>query len=111
MHAHKNSDKIVLLKQLHEAINDQLVEAIEQGLDEEAMENLPLYTIGVGSKVFRFPATIIYRVMFDKLFMGWDELCEDDLAGVEASPDEDTRLTKIAEAYDGQQNLLELFDD
>ena len=83
-----NRTKIKLLRALHAAINDQLMSAIDADEDWESLENMPLYVIGIGNKVFRFPATLIYRVMFDKLFEGWDSLSDDLLAGIEqaASP-------------------------
>ena len=83
-----NRAKIELLRTLHAAINDQLMSAIDADEDWESLENMPMYVIGIGNKIFRFPATLIYRVMFDKLFEGWDSLSADLLAGIEqaASP-------------------------
>lgn len=93
-----NQDRIELLRAMHTAINEQLCEAIDSGADSDMLENMPLYTIGIGGKVFSFPATIIYRVMFDCLFAGYDELKDDKLAGIDGTPDQLDVMDDLADA-------------
>ena len=79
----KNRSKIIMLKLLHDAVNDSINNAIEKNEDWINLETEPVYSIGVGKTVFKFPATLAYRVAFDALFDALANMATDECAGIE----------------------------
>ena len=79
----KNRSKIIMLKLLHDAVNDSNNNAIEKNEDWINLETEPVYSIGVGKTVFKFPATLAYRVAFDALFDALASMATDECAGIE----------------------------
>lgn len=94
-----NREKIELLRTMHNAVNDQLCEAIDDDIVEAyKLEGMPMYTIGVGSTMFTFPATLAYRLLFDSLLKEWDSL--DDGCGIEGARDINEDFTDLADAIE-----------
>ena len=79
----KNRSKIIMLKLLHDAVNDSINSAIEKNEDWIKLETEPIYSVGVGKTVYKFPATLAYRVAFDALFDALASMATDECAGIE----------------------------
>lgn len=79
----KNRAKIIMLKLMHDAVNDSISNAIEKNEDWIKLETAPTYSIGVGKTVYKFPATLAYRVAFDALFDALAGQATDKCAGIE----------------------------
>lgn len=99
-----NRDKIEMLRGLHSAMNDQLC-------DNPEAEAMQLYTIGIGGKVFTFPATIVYRVMFDRMFEAWDELKDDQMAGIDGPLNAEDEMEVISQSFDELWQKLDDLND
>ena len=99
----KNRSKIIMLKLMHDAVNDSLNNAIEKNEDWTKLETAQTYSIGVGKTVYKFPATLAYRVAFDALFDALASMATDECAGIEGyGSDHDTKELEA---------LQELLDD
>ena len=79
----KNRSKIIMLKLMHDAVNDSINRAIEKNEDWTKLETEPVYTIGIGKTVYKFPATIAYRVAFDALFDALTSMATEEGSGIE----------------------------
>ena len=79
----KNRARIIMLKLMHDAVNDSINSAIEKNEDWTEPETTSTYTIGVGKMVYKFPATIAYRVAFDALFDALTSMATDEGSGIE----------------------------
>ena len=106
----KNRSKIIMLKLLHDAVNDSINRAIERNEDWTKLETEPVYTIGVGKTVYKFPATIAYRVAFDALFDALTSMATDEGSGIEGyGSDHDAKeleaLQKLLDDPDIQKML------
>lgn len=99
----KNRAKIIMLKLMHDAVNDSINSAIEKNEDWTKLETEQVYSIGVGKTVYRFPATIAYRVAFDALLDALSDMAADSSAGIEGYDSD----------YDNQMlgNIQKLLDD
>ena len=72
-----------MLKLMHDAVNDSINKAIEKNEDWTKLETTPIYSIGVGEAVYKFPATIAYRVAFDALFDALSDMATEASSGIE----------------------------
>lgn len=99
----KNRAKIIMLKLMHDAVNDSINSAIEKNEDWTKRETEPVYSIGVGKMVYKFPATIAYRVAFDALFEALTDMSADSSSGIEG----------YGSDYDNQslEDIQKLLDD
>ena len=99
----KNRARIIMLKLMHDAVNDSINCAIEKNEDWTALETTPIYSIGVGEAVYKFPATIAYRVAFDALFDALSDMAAEASSGIEG----------YGSGYDNQMldDIQELLDD
>ena len=79
----KNRARIIMLKLMHDAVNDSINKAIEKNEDWTELETTPIYSIGVGEAVYKFPATIAYRVAFDALFDALTSMAAEASSGIE----------------------------
>ena len=79
----KNRARIIMLKLMHDAVNDSINKAIEKNEDWTKLETTPIYSIGVGETVYKFPATIAYRVAFDALFDALSDMAAEASSGIE----------------------------
>ena len=106
----ENRSKIIMLKLMHDAVNDSINRAIEKNEDWTKLETEPVYSIGVGKMVYKFPATIAYRVAFDALFDALTSMATDECAGIEGyGSDHDAKeleaLQKLLDDPDIQKML------
>lgn len=106
----KNRAKIIMLKLMHDAVNDSINRAIEKNEDWTKLETEPIYSIGVGKTVYKFPATIAYRVAFDALFDAVTSMATDEGSGIESyGSDHDAKeleaLQKLLDDPDIQKML------
>lgn len=106
----KNRFKIIMLKLMHDAVNDSINNAIEKNEDWIKLETAPTYSIGVGKTVYKFPATLAYRVAFDALFDALTSMATDKCAGIEGyGADQDAKeleaLQKLLDDPDIQKML------
>ena len=106
----KNRSKIIMLKLMHDAVNDSINSAIERNEDWTKLETEPVYSIGVGKTVYKFPATIAYRVAFDALFDALTSMATDEGSGIEGyGSDHDAKeleaLQKLLDDPDIQKML------
>ena len=106
----KNRSKIIMLKLMHDAVNDSINSAIEKNEDWIEFETTPTYSIGVGKTVYKFPATLAYRVAFDALFDALASMATDECAGIEGyGSDHDAKeleaLQKLLDDPDIQKML------
>lgn len=99
----KNRSKLIMLKLMHDAVNDSINRAIEKNEDWTELETTPIYSIGVGETVYKFPATIAYRVAFDALFDALFDMAAEASSGIEG----------YGSDYDNQMldDIQELLDD
>lgn len=99
----ENRAKIIMLKLMHDAVNDSINKAIEKNEDWTELETTPTYSIGIGETVYKFPATIAYRVAFDALFDALTDMAADSSAGIEG----------YGSDYDNQtlEDIQKLLDD
>ena len=99
----KNRSKIIMLKLMHDAVNDSINRAIERNEDWTKLETEPVYSVGVGKTVYKFPATIAYRVAFDALFDALTSMATEEGSGIEGyGSDQDVKEL---------ENLQKLLDD
>lgn len=92
-----------MLKLMHDAVNDSINKAIEKNEDWTELETTPIYSIGVGEAVYKFPATIAYRVAFDALFDALASMATEEGSGIEGyGSDHDAKEL---------ENLQKLLDD
>lgn len=92
-----------MLKLMHDAVNDSINKAIEKNEDWTELETTPIYSIGVGEAVYKFPATIAYRVAFDALFDALASMTTEEGSGIEGyGSDHDAKEL---------ENLQKLLDD
>ena len=106
----KNRSKIIMLKLLHDAVNDSINTAIEKNEDWIKLETAPVYSIGVGKTVYKFPATLAYRGAFDALCDALARMATDECAGIEGyGSDHDAKeleaLQKLLDDPDIQKML------
>ena len=106
----KNRSKIIMLKLMHDAVNDSINSAIEKNEGWTELETTPIYSIGVGKMVYKFPATIAYRVAFDALFDALTSMATDEGSGIEGyGSDHDAKeleaLQKLLDDPDIQKML------
>ena len=99
-----------MLKLMHDAVNDSINSAIEKNEDWIEFETTPTYSIGVGKTVYKFPATLAYRVAFDALFDALASMATDECAGIEGyGSDHDAKeleaLQKLLDDPDIQKML------
>ena len=100
---YKNRSKIIMLKLMHDAVNDSINSAIEKNEDWIEFETTPTYSIGVGKTVYKFPATLAYRVAFDALFDALASMATEEGSGIEGyGSDHDAKEL---------ENLQKLLDD
>lgn len=99
----ENRAKIIMLKLMHDAVNDSINKAIEKNEDWTELEMNPTYSIGIGEVVHKFPATIAYRVAFDALFEALTDMAADSSSGIEG----------YGSDYDNQslEDIQKLLDD
>ena len=106
----KNRSKIIMLKLMHDAVNDSINRAIEKNEDWTKLETEPIYSVGVGKTVYKFPATTAYRVAFDALFDALTSMATDEGSGIEGyGSDHDAKeleaLQKLLDDPDIQKML------
>ena len=106
----KNRAKIIMLKLMHDAVNDSINSAIEKNEDWTKLETALTYSIGVGKTVYKFPATIAYRIAFDALFDALTSMATDEGSGIEGyGSDHDAKeleaLQKLLDDPDIQKML------
>ena len=106
----KNRSKIIMLKLMHDAVNDSINRAIERNEDWTKLETEPVYSVGVGKTVYKFPATIAYRVAFDALFDALTSMAAEEGSGIEGyGSDHDAKeleaLQKLLDDPDIQKML------
>ena len=106
----KNRSKIIMLKLMHDAVNDSISSAIEKNEDWTKLETAPTYSIGVGKTVYKFPATLAYRVAFDALFDVLTSMATEEGSGIEGyGSDHDAKeleaLQKLLDDPDIQKML------
>lgn len=99
----ENRAKIIMLKLMHDAVNDSINKAIEKDEDWTDLEMTPTYSIGIGEAVYKFPATIAYRVAFDALFEALADMAADSSSSIEG----------YGSDYDNQslEDIQKLLDD
>ena len=106
----ENRSKIIMLKLMHDAVNDRINRAIEKNEDWTKLETEPIYSVGVGKTVYKFPATTAYRVAFDALFDALTSMATDEGSGIEGyGSDHDAKeleaLQKLLDDPDIQKML------
>ena len=106
----ENRSKIIMLKLMHDAVNDSINRAIEKNEDWTKLETEPIYSVGVGKTVYKFPATTAYRVAFDALFDALTSMATDEGSGIEGyGSDHDAKeleaLQKLLDDPDIQKML------
>lgn len=106
----ENRAKIIMLKLMHDAVNNSINEAIEKNEDWTELETTPTYSIGIGKTVYKFPATIAYRVAFDALFDALTSMAAEEGSGIEGyGSDQDAKeleaLQKLLDDPDIQKRL------
>ena len=108
----KNRSKIIMLKLMHDAVNDSINNAIEKNEDWIKLETAPTYSIGVGKTVYKFPATLAYRVAFDALFDALVSMATEEGAGIEGyGSDHDAKeLAALQELLD-DPDIQKMLDD
>lgn len=108
----KNRARIIMLKLMHDAVNDSINSAIEKNGDWTEPETTPTYTIGVGKMVYKFPATIAYRVAFDALFDALTSMATDEGSGIEGyGSDHDAKELETLQRLLDDPDIQKMLDD
>ena len=108
----KNRAKIIMLKLMHDAVNDSINSAIEKNEDWTKLETAPTYSIGVGKTVYKFPATLAYRVAFDALFDALASMATDECAGIEGySSEQDAKELETLQKLLDDPDIQKMLDD
>ena len=107
----KNRSKIIMLKLMHDAVNDSINRAIERNEDWTKLETEPVYSIGVGKTVYKFPATIAYRVAFDALFDALTSMATEEGSGIEGyGSDHDARELETLQRLMDDPDIQKMLD-
>ena len=107
----KNRSKIIMLKLMHDAVNDSINRAIERNEDWTKLETEPVYSIGVGKTVYKFPATIAYRVAFDALFDALTSMATEEGSGIEGyGSDHDAREHETLQRLMDDPDIQKMLD-
>ena len=107
----KNRSKIIMLKLMHDAVNDSINRAIEKNEDWTKLETEPVYSIGVGKTVYKFPATIAYRVAFDALFDALTSMATEEGSGIEGyGSDHDARELETLQRLMDDPDIQKMLD-
>lgn len=108
----KNRSKIIMLKLMHDAVNDSINKAIEKNEDWTEFETTPTYSIGVGKMVYKFPATIAYRVAFDALFDALTSMAAEEGSGIEGyGSDHDAKELEDLQKLLDDPDIQKMLDD
>ena len=108
----ENRSKIIMLKLMHDAVNDSINRAIEKNEDWTKLETAPTYSIGVGKTVYKFPATLAYRVAFDALFDALASMSTDECAGIEGyGSDHDAKELEALQRLLDDPDIQKMLDD
>ena len=108
----KNRSKIIMLKLLHDAVNDSINSAIEKNEDWTKLETAPTYSIGVGKTVYKFPATLAYRVAFDALFDALTSMATEEGSGIEGyGSDHDAKELENLQKLLNDPDIQKMLDD
>ena len=108
----KNRARIIMLKLMHDAVNDSINKAIEKNEDWTKLETTPIYSIGVGEAVYKFPATIAYRVAFDALFDALSDMAAEASSGIEGySSDHDAKELEALQKLLDDPDIQKMLDD
>ena len=101
-----------MLKLMHDAVNDSINSAIEKNEDWTVPETTPTYTIGVGGAVYKFPATIAYRVAFDALFDALSDMATEASSGIEGyGSDHDAKELEALQKLLDDPDIQKMLDD
>ena len=108
----KNRARIIMLKLMHDAVNDSINKAIEKNEDWTELETTPIYSIGVGEAVYKFPATIAYRVAFDALFDALTSMAAEASSGIEGyGSDYGNQMLDAIQALLDDPGIQKMLDD
>ena len=108
----ENRSKIIMLKLMHDAVNDSINRAIEKNEDWTKLETEPVYSIGVGKMVYKFPATIAYRVAFDTLFDTLTSMATEEGSGIEGyGSDNDAKELENLQRLLDDTDIQKMLDD
>ena len=108
----KNRARIIMLKLMHDAVNDSINRAIEKNEDWTELETTPIYSIGVGEAVYKFPATIAYRVAFDALFDALSDMAAEASSGIEGyGSDHDAKELEALQKLLDDPDIQKMLDD
>ena len=108
----ENCSKIIMLKLMHDAVNDSINSAIEKNEDWTKLETEPVYSIGIGKTVYRFPATIAYRVAFDALFDVLTSMATEEGSGIEGyGSDHDAKELEALQKLLDDPDIQKMLDD
>ena len=108
----KNRSKLIMLKLMHDAVNDSINRAIEKNEDWTELETTPIYSIGVGETVYKFPATIAYRVAFDALFDALFDMAAEASSGIEGyGSDYDAKELEALQELLDDPGIQKMLDD
>ena len=108
----KNRSKIIMLKLMHDAVNDSINKAIEKNEDWTELEMNPTYSIGIGEAVYKFPATIAYRVAFDALFDALTSMAAEEGSGIEGyGSDHDAKELEALQGLLDDPDIQKMLDD
>ena len=108
----KNRARIIMLKLMHDAVNDSINKAIEKNADWTELETTPIYSIGVGEAVYKFPATIAYRVAFDALFDALSDMATEASSGIEGyGSDHDAKELEALQELLDDPGIQKMLDD
>ena len=108
----KNRSKIIMLKLMHDAVNDSINRAIEKNEDWTKLETASTYSIGVGKTVYKFPATLAYRVAFDALFDALTSMATEEGSGIEGcGSDHDAKELEALQELLDDPDIQKMLDD
>lgn len=80
--------------------------------DWTKLETTPIYSIGVGEAVYKFPATIAYRVAFDALFDALTSMATEASSGIEGyGSDYDAKELENLQKLLGDPDIQKMLDD
>lgn len=108
----ENRSKIIMLKLMHDAVNDSINSAFEKNGDCTELETTPTYSIGVGKAVYKFPATLAYRVAFDALFDALTGMATEEYSGIEGyGSDHDAKELEALQKLLDDPDIQKMLDD
>ena len=108
----KSRSKIIMLKLMHDAVNNSINCAIERNEDWTKLETEPVYSIGIGKTVYKFPATIAYRVAFDALFDALISMAAEEGSGIEGyGSDHDAKELEALQRLLDDPDIQKMLDD